>query len=281
MRNGILVIALSLGLMACGGESKKNNNDSAFDEFSSDIKGAEEQPSLTNASLSEGDSGQLNTIYSGNVEQNSEVSFNFTLDQDTQVALALSSEAKNLDLFVSGNDLSLESSLLDSNELIIFDALAGENYSVTVDTFSSSGPFQLKFVAANRTSAGLSADEYLVYFTYTIIETCSENGGAEEELVSNSTVFNVINWKAEYYANRDGTDKQVFDSVEGNTFNLYFNNKNTHDDGYYTNESTAIFHTDFNTGEVIGSANGIFKEVDGAYIRNCRFNTVMTGNIIL
>lgn len=280
VKNGIVVTLLSLSLMACGGESNKDNNP-GFWEFSSGIKGIEEQPSLTSADVSEGDSLTLNTVYSGNVEQNSDVSFNFTLDQDTQVALVLSSEAKNLDLSVSGNDLSLDSSLLDSNELIIFDALAGENYSVTVDTFLSSGPFQLKFVEANRASAGLSADEYLVYFTYTITETCSENAGAEEELVSNGSNFNVINWKSEYYANRDGTDKQIFDSVEGNTFNLYFNNKTTHDDGYYTNESTVIFHTDFNTGEVVGSANGIFKDVDETYTRDCRFNTFMTGQVIL
>lgn len=90
MKNGILVTLLSLGLIACGGESKKNNNnDSTFGEFSSGIKGVEEQPSLTSADVAEGDSLTLNTINHGNIEHYSFVPLNFTLEQDTQVALVL------------------------------------------------------------------------------------------------------------------------------------------------------------------------------------------------
>jgi hypothetical protein len=281
MKNGILIIALSLGLMACGGESKKNNNDSAFGEFSSGIKGVEEQPSLTSADVSEGDSLTLNTNHNGNIEDYNLVMLNFTLEQDTQVALVLSSEAENLELKVSGNDLYRDSFLDGSNELIVFDALAGENYLVTLFSLEGRGAFQLKFVEANRASAGLSADEYLVDLSYTGFKVCSENGEPEVESNYSGPGQHIINWKSGYFSNSDGSDRENFKSVAGNAFTLSGTRSGTDEDGSFTSQFTATFNANFNTGKVTGSTSGTFNDVHNDYTYDCKYTDAMTGGILL
>lgn len=289
MKNGILVTLLSLGLIACGGESKKNNNnDSTFGEFSSGIKGVEEQPSLTSADVAEGDSLTLNTINHGNIEHYSFVPLNFTLEQDTQVALVLSSEDEDLNLTVSGYDLGLDSSHDGSNELIVFNALAGELYSIEIDSESASyepitgnSNFQLKFVEANRNSAGLSADEYLVSLFFIGTSYCSEDGEPEVESNFSGSSLYIINWKAEYLSDSDGSSRESFDSVIDNVFTISINRIEVDEDRQVTNQSTVTYNTNFMTGEITGSASWTLNESQGNYTNECSNVVTVQGEIIL
>ena len=122
MKNGILISVLTVCLVGCGGESGSETHTEITD-FSLDLKGIEEQPTLTNAEISEGDSASLNTNYTGNIIEHSSVQFSFTLAEDKQVALVLSSGVSDLDLSIYGNNKSLYSEFEGSNELIIVDAV--------------------------------------------------------------------------------------------------------------------------------------------------------------
>lgn len=287
MKNGISVLLLSLGLIACGGESNKDNA-SAFEEFSSGIKGVEEQPSLTSADVEEGDSLNLNTNNHGNIEHYRSILLNFTLEQDTQVALVLSSDDDDLNLSISGHELNLDSSLDASNELIVFKALAGEIYSIDIDSHSAryepiegNSDFELKLVKANRASAGLTTDEYLVSMAYSITDICSENGEPEKTTVYSGSDINIINWKSEYFANSDGSDKQKFDSILGDAFTLTKNKTETGEDASLTSQLIATFNTDFKTGNITGSVNGTSHETNRNVTDDCRFTTTLTGRVSL
>ena len=280
MKNGIYISLLSLGLIACGGDSD-NDNLSIGGSFSDGIQGQQSQPALSSGVITEGASAELNTNYTGTVEEDGYTTFNFTLDEDAQVALVLSSGASDLDLSVTGTGVDLYSTLDNSNELIVFDAQSARTYSVTVEAYEGSGSFQFKLVEANRSSAGLGADEYLVSLSFDGTQTCSTDGGAGNTYDNDYSFNVVVNWNAGYIDDTAGTDRQNFASVEGNTFTINSNYSDSGDGWTESGQSTAILTTDFSDGTITGSTTGKDVYVENGQTETCLETNAVTGKVIL
>lgn len=279
MKNGILLSFLSLGLAACGGEP--DIDPPSLDANLSDgIKGIEAQPALVNANISEGDSASLNTNYSGSVLSDGSVHFSLTLTEDTQVAIVLSSGLQDLDLAVSGNDIERSSDLNASNEIIVFDALADESYNVDVESNEGAGEFQLKIVEANRSSVGLSEDEYLVELEFYKTETCTINGD-EQHYSSNETVNKIINWSEGYMSNSAGSDRLAFNSVNGTTFTVKSNHSDLGSGWNKSDQFTMTLVTSFATGAITGSSSTRDDYVEFDYSEHCYSTANYTGKIVL
>jgi hypothetical protein len=298
MKNEVLVSLLVFGLVACGGESNKNN-ESDFGDFSSGIKGVEEQPSLTNEDVSEGDSLGLNTIHHGNIEHESNLQFDFIAEQHVRIAVVLSSEDENLNLSVTGNgdsgtyvnhinDLKLYSTLAGSSELIVFDAMAGEGFFIKINSYSGiydsnslNSDFQLKIVEANRASVGLSVNEYLVGITSIGNTYCGPYDEFDPGSDYSETGLFIINWQAGYIANSDGSNRNSFDSITDNTFTYSSSYSQASRNLNSNTESISIFKTDFDSGVVTNLVSGTYTSEVPTSTLTCQFTSEGSGNILL
>jgi len=279
MKNGILISALALCLAACGGDSD-NEITTINTELAAGIKGLETEPTLGDAEISEGNSASLNTNYTGNVLEDSSVQFSFTLAESKQVALVLSSAAANLDLSVTGTDINLSPSLVSSNELIVFGAEAGVSYSVKVESNEGSGEFQLKFVEANRSSAGLKSNEYLVSIHSVDTQKCTSNGEEQDEETYSDTNLLIINWSEGYVDDTSREFRGAFKSVSGNTFSVSNNLTESQVDFGISGVINMTISTDFETGIIASKSDAVFKYTQGN-AGSCTTVGTGTGNVIL
>jgi hypothetical protein len=279
MKNGILLSFLSLGLIACN-EEPEVETPSLDASLSAGIIGLKEQPILVSAEISEGDMASLNTTYTGNVTPDSSIHFSFTLTEDTQVAIVLSSVAQDLNLFVKGNDIEKNSNLDASNEVIVFDALADESYNVGVESSEGGGEFQLKLVEANRSSAGLSEDEYLVELKFNKNETCTVKS-SQQYHPSDGMVNKIINWSEGYMSDSAGGDRQAFKIAHGTSFTVRTNNSDRGSDWNRSDEFTMTLNTNFATGAITGSSSANSDYIEFDYSKHCNSNTTYAGKIIL
>lgn len=289
MKNGILISTLVVCLTACGGDSDSdspplntgNDSPTVYTDFSSDLKGVEEQPALANAVISEGDSASLNTIYTGNVLESSSVEFSFTLEENKQVALILSSGVTDLDLTVSGNGEYFYTGLDTSNEVVVFGAEVGINYRVEVESNEGAGEFQLKLVEANRSSVGMVNGEYLVRSDNVIKQKCTVNGIEKDEFTINDSSFEIVNWSAGYYAEAAGAERLPFSSVNGNTFTINHRFTISKESYSLSAQINRIFSANFITGEISSSSNSSSEYTRGEEERLCNSVSSATGNVIL
>ena len=249
-------------------------------DFASGIRGAEQEPALKNDPVSEGDNVELNTRLTGNVLEDSSVRFNFTPTENKKVALVLSSAAKDLDLEVSSTDLNLDSSDGNSNEAIIFNAIANQLYSVEVESYEGQGLFELKLVEANRSSLGLTANEYIVEAKYTTKETCVENGETNQYNYTDNTSI-IINWKDGYVVSLSGESKTSFKSVSGDSFTAVSSDSETNGSDSYESNFTLNYTTNFETGELTGTASSETTFVDSNSTEVCTANITITANVVL
>lgn len=280
MKNGICISLLSLALIACGGESDSKTH-TISTKFSAGIKGLEAEPTLVAGTISEGDIASLNTNYTGNVLEDSEVKFSFTLTENKQVALVLSSGASNLDLTVRGNNITLDSFYDDSNELIVFDALAGESYTITVEAWEDAGEFQLKLVEANRSSIGLKSNEYLVNLESIDTNKCVEDGVDKEAYTNTDSTYVIINWAEGYVSDSLGNERTSFSSVDGNTFTIDASYSASESGNSSSSQLTLILATDFTTGVITGTGRGSFEFSEPGEVSRCNYTSVESGLIIL
>jgi hypothetical protein len=279
MKNGILISCLSLGLIACS-EKPEVETPRLDVSFSEGIVGLKEQPILDSAEISEGDIASLNTTYTGNVTPDSSLHFSFTLTEDTQVAIVLSSVAQDLNLIVEGNNIEKNSNLDASNEIIVLDALAEESYNVGVESSEGGGDFQLTLVEANRSSAGLSEGEYLVELKFSKNKSCDVNG-TNEYHSSNEMVNKIINWSAGYMSDSAGGDRQVFKTVHGTSFTVKSKNSDLGSDWNRSDEFTISLNTNVTTGAITGSSHARSDYIKFDSSEHCTSNATYTGQVVL
>jgi hypothetical protein len=280
MKNGFLLSVLTTCLIGCGGESG-DETPTEITDFSSSLKGIEDQPILTNAEISEGDNANLNINYTGNVIEHSSVQFSFTLAEDKQVAFVLSSEIQNLDLSIYGNDKSLNSEFEGSNELIVVDTTIGETYIVEVASQEGSGEFQLKIVEANRSSVGLSSGEYLISFDTFDAHKCTENGYKHSDRIYNYSSFEIINWSDGYIDDIAREDRRSLDDVHNHSHSLIIKHLVSEVGMNLSGQGEGSVLTDFVTGEVTMTLNGSYEYTQGYREGSCTYASIATGNVIL
>lgn len=280
MKKGISISLLALTLVACGGDTTSGDTNGINQDFPSDVRGVEQEPTLSSGTIAEGDSASLNTNLTGSVLENSSVRFNFTPTESQQVALVLSSAAEDLDLTVTAQDVDLDSSGFSSNEVIVFNAVAGQVYSIEVDSYTGSGAFQLKIVAANRSSLGLSANEYLIEAQYSSTEVCVRNGASSTN--SDTSLINtIINWKDEYLSNLAGIDKTSFTSANGNSFTIVGSDSESEDDESNESSYTLNYTTNFDTNELTGTLKSKNTYTNSSGTKVCDTDIKITGKVIL
>ena len=305
MRKEILISLLALGLAACGGSSSSSdsgntdsgntdsgntdsgNTDSGTSgnntlvinkDFASGIRGTEQEPTLTSATVSEGDNVSLNTNLTGSVLEDSSVRLYFTATESETVAIVLSSLVEDLDLSVSSQGLNLSSYGSNSNEALVFDVIADQRYTVQVEQYIGQGSFQLKLVEANRSSLGLSTNEYVIDAEYTIEGACVQDGETST-YNSSKNVNKIINWKDGYIMDLSGENKSSFMSINDNSFTTTYSK--TENDGNYKSEHIINYTTNFETGVLNGSLLLKETEIDSSGTEVCTSNSEIAAEVIL
>jgi hypothetical protein len=297
MKKEISISLLALSLAACGGSSSSDNKsiDSNLQvinkDFPSSIKGKQDEPTLTTNDVTEGDSIDLNSKVSGTVLATSPTEsthLTFSIPDNQLIALVLSSSSNSLDinavtLPVHSNTLDLESS---ENKALIWNAVAGQSYQVEIendtDVNSNDVNFQLKLVEANRSSLGLSTNEYVVRYNNSGTLVCVDKSGArtEETYTARHTV--IFNWKEGYIKALLGTEKRKFSAVNDDSFSIIYTDSETEEGEIFNYSYNLRYTTNFETGEITGTVKNTDSTTkEGVVTENCTETLTTTGNVIL
>lgn len=161
LRNGPL-LALTSILVACGGDDSKDSL-----SINKSFETSMIEPSLTAASASEGLTVLHNSEITGSLEEGESVTIQYSSSLDSYASLVvLNSEAKNFDLEISaiGSNYSQLEDNLTSFEMALIDRYWSDvivDFLITVTATEGAGDFTLKITDPNKTSLGLSEDDYL------------------------------------------------------------------------------------------------------------------------
>jgi len=183
-------------------------------------------------------------------------------------------------LEVSTQGLYLESSGLNSNEALLADVIADQLYTVEVYSYEGQGSFQLKLVEANRSSLGLSTNEYVIESQYTAEEVCVQDGETSTYNYTDN-INATINWKNGYIMDLSGENKSLFTSVNENSFTIIGSDSDAAGDESYESEFTVNYTTNFETGLLNGSILSTTTYIDNTGTEVCNSNIEITAEVIL
>lgn len=264
----------ALGLSACIEES--DDDETGIDVDMSQFKGTEQSPALSaSIALSNGDSVEINSEYSGTITDGASDTLSYSAQTAGLVAIVLSSAAEDLDLFVVDGSKKYSSESLSSNEAVVIQVEANQQYSIEVESIDGANSYNLIVVEANRSSLGLSANEYWVNFDVDGEETC--NGGTETE--AHVAGF-IINLNDGYLADVSGLDKDVFSDVSGNTFSIAVS-QSTSGTGFSFNSNFKLdLEVDPSTGALKGDSVSSSSET-GFSDLECSGHSTFDGKILL
>jgi hypothetical protein len=303
MKNGITIAFLSLGLIACGGESNNSNNNrnqspqaSIDTEFAQDFRGSQTLPSLTEISVTEGDSLSIDTKASGNILEGSSVNLIFTAEKSGLMTMfSLSPVAGVKFILINNNDSTklLSQGRTDFPEFyddqnvygdhLLFTAVEGLSYSIEITSSEESADFKLVITDGNRHVSSLlnNPDTYIISETYEETKECNtvnERGQFIDTTSSSDTYhnFSIMNWKLGYHIkNISSYIGTAFDDAKDDTFYV--------GDEFNGFEDYLVYLTNFETGEVSSHGLTILAYTDATtkQTQNCRVHHTMTGKIVL
>lgn len=273
MNKLVAIAGLSVLLSACGSDDEQPTIDVDLSEF----KGVSSAPNFTAVAVSDNDAININTRAAGTVAENGNVDLYFTASGDELVAVTLSSGAEDLDLYIENSDINSSSTYSNSNEAIVFPASLGETYNLGVAADVGAGDFILDLVSANRSSLGLSENEFWVSFTSTYSDSCN---GEDPYTYSDLDGF-VINFAEGYIASPDGLEKRAFSSVEGLSFNVSFSSSGSGEGFSYSSTGSSTYTVNPLTGGVTGSGSYSSSELNNGQSYECTGTTTYDGGIVL
>lgn len=271
------VLALSIGLIACGGDSSDSANGIGA-EMSPSLQGPASAPALStiNGNLSDGSTIPLNTKLSTSIAANADVRFSFTAGQDMLLAVILDGDDGNgsdLDLTV-GNQGGYGYS---ANEAVITELDAGDTISIGVESLNDFATnYTLTVVTANRESLGLKAGEYGLIIVGNETETCGDRTYRSE-----NTISLVVSPNGGYLRDFLSGERSVAKSASGNTLTFSYSGTETGSDYRYTSSSEAKFTINPETGAVSGTETGSTSETDEGTTTNCTFTISLAGQLVL
>ena len=300
MKNGITIAFLSLGLIACGGESNNSNNNrnqspqaSIDTAFAQDFHGLQAAPTLTTADVTEGDSVELNSEVSGHVLEDSSVNLTFTAEKSGLMMLHSTSEAHDVKLTVTEPDTAIEvlttwgalrdtsgdEQILTYRNLFLFPATEGLTYTIEIQSAEGATDFILTLADANREYLALNRpEEYIVSETYIEERACDFFDDRDlfiETTYSSETyhAFSLMNWKAGYHSKGLHHNKITGFNNSIGEFTLTFDDQ----------DRSLSYGVDFETGKVFSS-----ESTSKTYINDverttekCAISINMTGEIVL
>lgn len=300
MKSGITIAFLSLGLIACGGESNNSNNNrnqspqaSIDTAFAQDFHGLQAAPTLTTADVTEGDSVELNSEVSGHVLEDSSVNLTFTAEKSGLMMLHSTSEAHDVKLTVTEPDTAIEvlttwgalrdtsgdEQILTYQNLFLFPATEGLTYTIEIQSAEGATDFILTLADANREYLALNRpEEYIVSETYIEERACDFFDDRDlfiETTYSSETyhAFSRMNWKAGYHSKGLHHNKITGFNNSIGEFTLTFDDQ----------DRSLSYGVDFETGKVFSS-----ESTSKTYINDverttekCAISINMTGEIVL
>lgn len=300
MKSGITIAFLSLGLIACGGESNNSNNNrnqspqaSIDTAFAQDFHGLQAAPTLTTADVTEGDSVELNSEVSGHVLEDSSVNLTFTAEKSGLMMLHSTSEAHDVKLTVTEPDTAIEvlttwgalrdtsgdEQILTYRNLFLFPATEGLTYTIEIQSAEGATDFILTLADANREYLALNRpEEYIVSETYIEERACDFFDDRDlfiETTYSSETyhAFSLMNWKAGYHSKGLHHNKITGFNNSIGEFTLTFDDQ----------DRSLSYGVDFETGKVFSS-----ESTSKTYINDverttekCAISINMTGEIVL
>ncbi len=214
----------------------------------------------------------INSTYSGTIGSEIKIDFKYTPTEDTLIALLLTGSAQDLDISVSGTELTKFSLGDNSNEGIVFNAAANQEYVISVVSWLDGGSYQLTLIEGNRSALGLGENEYYVELILVATETC--NGEISENEGYVDSVFNFVEG---YVTDINGLDRVNFDSVIGNTL--------IKDISYNEGGEEGIGETRFtlsaDDGQVSGTSVGSYSYSFSGETVSCSYSNTFTGGILL
>lgn len=276
-------VVLAVAVAACGGSGGDSSQRAPRVEvsFQDGIKGPQAAPELKNVEITTDATVEYNSHVTGTIGEDSELVISFVAPEDKTTLVRLTGSAPDADLDVEGTGVDMTSAWLDtSNEMLVFEAVGGRQYSVTVSSEEGSGDFALTIVEANRSSAGLSSHEYLLELENRDKSECTETGEEDSGGEAVSVAYQVISWKRGYIY--WGKEKLPFKSTDGNTFTTSIS-KSENVDGLNFSEDFNHNLSVTNAGKVSGKGGSVYEEVsdDGTYQYRCVYEYTLSGDVIL
>ncbi|MEH6344546.1 MAG: hypothetical protein V7785_05635 [Bermanella sp.] len=270
MKALFIIILLSV-LSACGGSS--SSSPATLDvTLGEGVRGLEAEPAITDVTAKHEDTVVINSRLLGDIDSEANVDFNYTPAQDTLVALVLTGTAQDLDISVSGTALTKFSLGDNSNESIVFNAVANQDYIISMVSWLDGGSYELKIVEGNRASLGLSTDEYYVELILVGSETC--NG---ETFEAQGYVDSIFNFAQGYVTDTNGLDKVEFDRASGNTLIKDISYNEDGEEG----QGETRFTISPEAGLVTGSGVGGYRTSFSGETVSCSYSNTFTGEILL
>ncbi len=241
------IMAISLGLMACGsGDVKKPSLNVDLSQF----EGTAQATVLTRGGVvNHGDSIELNTEVTGYVAVEGSQMFTFVSGVDREVSISLTSAAEDLDFVVENGTDYFYSEHDGSNELVVFNAKANQTYNVDVWANLGYGEFSLTVAEATRSSLGLSNGEFLVEFSNSIVRECTDS----PKLTYESVVLDIINFNGGYLRLLGAPEIIYFSKVSGNSFTTEANQSETSEGYLYKFQSSGTYTVNTVTGTLSGT----------------------------
>jgi hypothetical protein len=268
----IPVLAAAAALSGCGGSDDSSTNTGI--QVSTSLKGLSVEPELNAVNAEVVDGLTLNSEVSGFIADQDMVSFSYDATSSGLVIVSLVSAADDLDLTVRSGQGSVDSSNLDSNEMIVFDAVSGSNYSIIIDSYEGEGDYTLKVVRANRETLELSDNEYLASLNENEFGDCGSYTTSDS-----NDYFIVFNWTNGYLGKDDGKTK--FTSSEENTIVIEYSESESEEDYSYSYEGTLTVTVDPDTGVISGTDIWSDVENDQGDITECSYETTLSGQVEL
>lgn len=298
MKNGIMITLMSLGLIACGGESSNSDGNrspqaSIETKFARDFHGLQSAPALTTADVNDGDSIELNSEVNGYVLEDSPVSLTFIAEKSGLMMLHSTTEAHDVKLTVTEPDTAIDllttwgalrdtagdEQILTYRNLFLFPATAGLTYTIEIQSAEGATDFILTLADANREYLALNRpEEYIVSETYIEERACDFFDDRDlfiETTYSSETyhAFSLMNWKAGYHSKGLHHNKITGFNNSIGEFTLTFDDQ----------DRSLSYGVDFETGKVFSS-----ESTSKTYINDverttekCAISINMTGEIVL
>ena len=264
----------ALGLSACIEES--DDDETGVDVDVSQFKGAEVAPTLAaSAAITNGSSVAINSQYTGSITDGATDTFAYSAQTSGLVAILLTSAAEDLDLFVIDGSTKYSSEYLESNEAVVIQAEANQQYSIDVESIDGADDYQLVVVEANRSSLGLSDKEYWVNFDVAGEETCNNTTESDSHVGG----F-VINFSDGYLADVSGLDKDKFSGVSGTKFLIVISESESTTNYSYSSDFKLDLELSPTEGTVKGGSVSSSSET-GFLDMECSATASFDGKILL
>lgn len=279
---------LAVALAGCGGSGGDVDQRAPRIDVSigAGVAGPASAPTLKSQAIETDSTVEYNSVVTGTIGEDSELVVTFVAPADKTTLVHFRSDARDADISVIGSGVNMTSAWMDtSNEILVFDATANGQYSVEIYNDSGAGGnFTLTIVEANRASAGLASNEYLVALQNTSKDVCvvTEDGETQtREDESVFTQFHVVSWKKGYMT--WGFRKLGFQSTKGNSFTVTSTIKDSFEGLSSTTYLTAELKLTASTGKIQGTSTDYHEEVsdDGSYRDRCDTESTIAGEIIL